>query len=244
MPKGGALHFKLSRLALQPHQQRPIPNMPDGDWVVMTISDSGEGIPTELISHIFEPFFTTKEVGKGTGLGLAQVDGIIKQHHSFIDVQSWPGEGTTFTLYFPALSSLKPLSQLATQASDHLHGYGQTILLVEDSRSVLEINRKMLEGLGYQVLIATNGQEALGIYEQHRAEIELVITDMTMPKMSGIALSQALQAKNPRLKIIILTGYPLQPEMTTLFDPSVVTWLQKPLKMDQLAQVVNRSLQL
>jgi CheY-like chemotaxis protein len=215
--------------------------MSPGQWIALSVSDRGTGISAEVLPHIFEPFFTTKEVGKGTGLGLAQVYGIITQHEGFIDVKTQIEQGTTFTLYLPAsASSMRGLAQWPEPEA--IHGHGEVILVVEDDIAVLEVTQAMLEHLGYKVVTATNGRQALEVYDQHRESIALVLTDVTMPEMGGVALSQTLQSKHPTVKVVALTGYPLERESKDLLAQGIVDWLQKPLDRRQLGQTISRLL--
>ncbi len=241
MPTGGDLQFELSRLVLSPDKALPHPDIIHGHWVVLTISDTGAGIPAKLQGQIFEPFFTTKEVGKGTGLGLAQVYGVIKQHEGHIDVKSKEGFGTTFTLYFPELASLQKFAPRKT-ISEMPRGQGEVILLVEDDSSVLTISRTMLKHLGYHVLTATNGYEALEVYNQHQNKIALVLTDLTMPGMGGTELALTLRKQNPAIKVIALTGYPLNRGSKEALTRGIADWIQKPLDLKRLAQTINRLL--
>ncbi len=243
MLTGGALQFRLSSLDLTAGERPPCPEMLPGNWLALSVSDTGTGIPPDVLPHIYEPFFTQKAVGEGVGLGLAQVYGIVKQHEGHINVESQVGQGTTFTLYFPVL----PLSHNAsaqTASVEVPRGHGEMILLVEDDTVMLEVTQSMLEHLGYQVLIATNGREALAVCDQYRDEIALVLTDVTMPELDGVALSQALRERNLAIKVVVLTGYPLEAEAKDLLAQGIVDWLQKPLSLDQLAQTVSRSLKL
>ena len=242
MPEGGALRLRLSSFTLKPDEPPPGPEVPPGEWVIFAVSDTGTGIPAEALSHIFEPFFTTKEVGQGTGLGLAQVYGIVRQHEGYIDVASQPGQGTTFTIYFPALV-VEEKSAAAKAATIIPRGRGETVLLVEDDPTVLASGQGMLKYLGYQVLTAANGQEALTVYADHKDEISLVLADMMMPKMDGATLFRALQAQDPDIKVVIMTGYPLGEEAPKVLAQGIVDWLQKPLPMAQLANTVSRVLQ-
>ena len=206
MPAGGELRFHLSHLILPPGEAPPSPAMPPGRWVVLAVSDTGKGMPPEVLHHIFEPFFTTKEKGHGAGLGLAQVYGIMQQHQGYITVQSQPGRGTTFTLYLPAL--MQPVdAEGGAISADMPQGQGETVLLVEDTPQVLMLLRLMLERLCYRVLTATDGQEALRVYERHGNAIALVIADLVMPKVGGVSLFQALRKRAPGIKVVILTGY-------------------------------------
>lgn len=241
LPEGGLLRFQLSQLKLKTLDPPPSPQLAPGDWVVLSVSDTGLGIEADVLPHIFEPFFTTKEVGQGTGLGLAQVYGIIKQHEGEIEVESQPGQGTTFIFYLPALITPSENFTYSPQPN-MLQGKGEVILLVEDNANVLDVTRMMLTQLGYQVLAATNGQAGLKIYNQRAGEISLVLTDMMMPAMGGVKLSQALHDRDPAIKIVVMTGYPLENEAKALLSRGIVDWIQKPLSMNKLAQTINRVL--
>jgi signal transduction histidine kinase len=241
MPGGGELLIRLSRLELAPGNQRPFRDMASGEWVVLSMSDSGSGIPPDVMPHIFEPFFTTKEIGKGTGLGMAQAYGIVKQHDGFTDVRSEEGRGTTVTIYFPAFASgEKPAGKLDRDASRIPRGNGELILLVEDEPEVLQMSMQMLESLGYKVAPATNGQEALVLFDLRRTEIALVITDMVMPELGGMELSQQLKKKYPKVKTIMLSGYPLEDDPKALLEMGIATWLQKPVNVSEMAQAIGR----
>ncbi len=242
MPEGGTLSLRLSCFNLKPGESPPYPELSPGEWVLFSVSDTGTGIPAEVLPHIFEPFFTTKEVGQGTGLGLAQVYGIIRQHEGYIDVASQAGQGTTFTIYLPAMVA-KEKTATAEITTDIPRGHGETVLLVEDEPTVLATGQAMLEYLGYRVLTAVNGQEALAVYAKYKTEIALVITDMVMPELDGAALFQALQIQNPEIKVLLTTGYPLGEEALKVMVQGREEWLQKPLTMAQLAQVVSQALQ-
>jgi signal transduction histidine kinase len=243
MPAGGVLKFALSRFSLAADQRPPYPEMRPGDWLVLVVGDTGLGMSPEVQKHLFEPFFTTKEVGRGTGLGLAQVEGIVKQHEGYIEVESQVGQGATFTLYFPVLLSSQAVENLVTAQSDEVRPEaGKLILLVEDNQSVLEVVQAMLNGLGYQVLTANNGREAHEIYERQQDRIALVITDLTMPEMGGLALAKTLQAKNPAIKILAMTGYPLNMKPEDMLAQGIVGWLQKPLSFERLAQQLKQVL--
>jgi len=241
MPSGGALQFRLAPFELKPDSSPPAPEMLPGKWVALSISDTGSGIPPEHRPHIFEPFFTTKAAGKGTGLGLAQVYGIVTEHGGCIQIESEVNNGSTFTLYFPVQASGVEEAYHANPA-DTPHGHGEVILVVEDNPTVLETSQAMLKYLGYKVLTATNGRHALEIYEKHHAEIGLVLTDITMPDMGGIPLSKALHQQNPTLRVVALTGYPLDSnrEAKSWLAEGIVDWLQKPLSLETLAQKVSR----
>jgi len=176
-----------------------------GRYVLITVADTGAGIPLEIIDKIFDPFFTTKEAGSGTGLGLSTVIGIVKSHGGFISVSSQPGTGSEFKVYVPAAESQS--NALVRKAEpDTQSGLGELILVVDDEAAIREITRSALEATGYQVLTASDGTEAVALYAQRSTDIKVVITDIVMPYMDGIATIRALRKLNPLIDIIVSTG--------------------------------------
>jgi PAS domain S-box-containing protein len=252
MPQGGALHLELEHLRIAEHTSLPLPEMKTGDWVRIAVTDTGDGIPPEVLPHIFEPFFTTKAPGQGTGLGLAQVYGIVKNHKGHIDVTTKVGEGTTFSIYLPALPEhQREIPTIATQAL--AQGRGETILVVEDNAILRRTLVDSLTSLNYRVLEAANGHEALEILESHASatpnsgeRIALVLSDVVMPGMGGIALFQALRAKERHLPsqtpVILLTGHPMNEELDELHVQGLSAWLTKPPSLAQLAQAISQAL--
>jgi len=206
MPEGGTLKFELSRLTLTPEMTTSCLEIKPGEWIVLTISDTGMGMPPDVQDHLFEPFFTTKG-HSGTGLGLAQVYGIVKQHEGCIEVHSQSGQGTSFAIYLPAAMTTK--KEEPSPAEPLPRGDGETILLVEDEAAVLEVGKIMLEKLGYRVVAVDNAKAALTKCESQNDRIALVLTDMVMPGMDGFALCQALKAQWPQIRVVIMSGYPL-----------------------------------
>jgi two-component system cell cycle sensor histidine kinase/response regulator CckA len=241
MPGGGKLRFELSQMRAEPGQSLPFSDMAAGEWLVAKVVDTGTGISPDFLPHIFEPFFTTKPQGEGTGLGLSQVFGIVKQHGGFIDVGSRMGEGTTFTIYLPALTRQEAIVAEA-QVTGAPRGNGETILVVEDNASTRAAVSEILESLNYHTLQAADGEEALAVFEQHADRIDLVVSDLVMPEMGGQALYGALRRRRPDLKLILMTGYPLGGSTRELLDDQEVSWLQKPLTTLGLAEAVHRTL--
>jgi len=180
MSSGGILQFALTRVIIAENERPPLPELPHGSWIRLSISDNGIGIPENALRHIFDPFFTTKPFGKGTGLGLAQVYGIVKQHGGSIDVQSALGEGTIFRLYFPELSSQEKVTASSYPASIP-HGEGEIVLLVEDDSATREALQYLLENQNYKVYTAQDGIEALQLYDQPGQHFDLVVSDIVMP---------------------------------------------------------------
>jgi len=239
MPAGGWLRIALERI--QVTDKKPLPNIKAGEWIRVTVSDDGMGISAEHLPHIFEPFFTTKEAGRGTGLGLAQVYGIVKQHQGHIDVASKIGGGTTFAIYLPALSTREP-AMMEPAAPELTTGNGETVLVVEDNPVTREALVDSLALLNYSVLQAANGREALVIHEQHGDEIALTVSDLVMPEMGGMALMNTLKSQNPAIKMVIISGHPLREQIEDMQLQGVKAWLQKPLDLDQLAQVIAQAI--
>jgi two-component system cell cycle sensor histidine kinase/response regulator CckA len=241
MPEGGELRIGLSRLTVRAGAEAPVAGMPPGDWIVLSVSDTGTGMTTEVLQHAFEPFFTTKEGGKGTGLGLAQVYGLIKQHDGFIDVTSTVGCGTAFTLYLPAEAAAQDVA--AAEVSPSLTtGAGQTVLLVEDEAAVRAVVGWQLEGMGYRVLTASSGEEAWQVFRRHADAVALVVLDLVMPGMGGAALYRLLRETNPGLPVIVLSGYPPGAAVAGLSRDETVSWLQKPAGFEELAGAVRHAL--
>ncbi|MBU1748073.1 MAG: response regulator, partial [Chloroflexi bacterium] len=240
MPTGGELRLGLARFTLPPATLAPCPGMAPGEWVVLAVTDTGTGIPADVLPHLYEPFFTTKEVGQGTGLGLAQVYGIVQQHAGFIDVETAVGRGTTFRVYLPRHEGAGAPTT-PTQTTPLPQGQGQTILLVEDEETVRQLGQRVLESLGYQVLTAPNGRAALAVYRS-AARVDLLITDLVMPEMGGIELLRQLQAVDPALKVLALTGYMADGAISDLAGVAVQGVIQKPFDLATLAEIVHRVL--
>ena len=242
MSEGGSLFFLLDRIQLLSSEHPPFPSMLPGEWVRVRVRDTGEGIPPDVIPHIFEPFFTTKPVGEGTGLGLAQAYGIVKQHDGFIDVQSQVGEGTIFTIYLPALAVAEQEVVLDEQPAG-IEGEGETILVVEDDQVTLGALRDLLSSQNYNVLMAENGIKALEIFEQRSDSIDLVVCDVVMPEMGGVELFIALSARYPHVKMLFITGHPLQKENHALLERGSVHWMQKPFSVPDFNQALQELLE-
>jgi CheY-like chemotaxis protein len=239
MPKGGRLTIETSAVEFNETTAIQIPQARPGSFICLSVNDTGNGIPPEILPRIFEPFFTTKEVGKGTGLGLATVFGIVQQHQGWINVYSEAGRGTTFRIYLPRLATLseqEPEDSVLTT----LRGGNETILLVEDYSSLHASTRKFLSQLGYRVLAATNGVEALDIWKQHRAEIRLLLTDLVLPGgITGKDLGRRLLKENPKLKVIYTSGYSAEVVGRDFPLAEGVNFLDKPFQAQKLAQTIR-----
>lgn len=241
MPDGGKMHIILEQLRVEP-ERAPLPEMQPGAWIALAVQDTGTGISQEAMPHLFEPFFTTKEPGSGTGLGLAQVYGIVKQHGGEIGVESQEGRGTTFTIYLPAPEEAKQGPETTEEAFQPSGKTNGIILLVEDDDTTRKAIRETLELLGYQVLTAINGQDALDKLDQQVDAIDLVLTDMIMPEMGGLAFYEALKEWQPDVRVVVMTGYPLADVGRRALEQGELTWIQKPFSMTALAQLVRKKL--
>lgn len=244
MPEGGTLSFGLSRFYLGADEEPPVPWMPPGHWVRLTVTDTGVGISDQVMPHVFEPFFTTKGPTEGTGLGLSQVYGIVRQHNGFIGVESEPGAGATVTMYFPAQVSPQLDTTAPERRRDELPRGSDdtTILVVEDEDAVRQVSARTLERLGYHVLSSRDGVEALGLYDRYAGSIDLVLMDLVMPKMGGRELLLALRERDPNVKVIVMSGYPLDVEVEDILVGEHIAWLPKPLRLGDLAARVRAML--
>jgi CheY-like chemotaxis protein len=242
MPRGGQLAIRIAVVDIdQAHVQRH-PEARPGRFVCVSKTDTGCGIPQENLSRIFEPFFTTKEIGKGTGLGLATVYGIIKQHQGWIEVESTLGKGTTFHNYIPYVGSAPVAAEKpATQVT--VRGGSETILLVEDEPPVRELVASVLQNFGYHILQAGNGHEAVGVWREHKDKINLLLTDLVMPgNMNGHELAEKLLGERASLKVIFTSGYSADIVGKNFKLDASLNFLQKPYHPNLLAQTVRRCL--
>ncbi len=241
MPDGGTLRISLERVQIWPDDVPTLPGLHSGAWLCIRVSDTGTGIPEDILPHIFEPFFTTKAPDRGSGLGLAQVFGIVSQHNGAIDVETQISEGTTFVIYLPALPS--PDRTATTVKREGLvPGHGETILVVEDNATTRLALVDSLTQLNYHTLEAANGREGLELFEQAAGKIALVLSDLVMPEMGGQTFARLLRANDPTARIVVLTGHILEEEVDNLREAGVIAWLQKPPSLEQLSQVVAQAL--
>ena len=212
-----------------------------GAYVFLAVSDTGAGMSPETLAQIFEPFFTTKEIGKGTGLGLATVYGIVKQNHGFIYAYSEPGQGATFKIYLPQVAD-EAVATTVSSAAEAPAGRGETILVVEDEKSLREICRRFLEGLGYEFLVAETPGEALKLVDQHPGDIQLLLTDVVMPGMNGRQLANRISAAKPGIRVLLMSGYTAD----VMADRGVLeentAFIGKPFTRDVLARKVREVL--
>jgi CheY-like chemotaxis protein len=241
MPGGGRLTIATGTETLDERQAQLNPDASPGPQVWLSVSDTGCGIPPENLPRIFEPFFTTKDVGKGTGLGLATVYGIIRQHRGWITVDSEPGKGTTFRICLPAAAGARAGEKPPALQLQLPHGT-ETVLLVEDDLPVRLLVGNLLQRCGYTVLQAESGAAALGIWRENLEKIHLLLTDLVMPDgMTGRQLARQLQSEKPELKVIYTSGYSAETgEEPFLIEG--VNFLQKPYPSGKLAKMVRNCL--
>ncbi len=237
MLDGGKLTIETENVVLDDSYCENHDGFTPGHYVRLSVSDNGVGMDRETLPHIYEPFFTTKETGKGTGLGLATVYGIVKQNNSFINVYSEPGYGTTFNIYVPSTTEGRE-TQKKSEEEPAAAGEGN-ILLVEDDPMVLEITKEMLESIGYGVVIAETPLDALALCEEHGASISMVITDVVMPAMSGKELRNKLAEKRPNIKVLFMSGYTADTIAHHGILDEGVHFLQKPFRLEDLARKVR-----
>jgi PAS domain S-box-containing protein len=242
MPRGGQLGIRIAIVEVGADHVQRHPDARSGRFVCISKSDTGQGIPPENISRIFEPFFTTKEVGKGTGLGLATVYGIVKQHQGWIEVESVVGKGTTFRIYIPFVGGAANEKENDTN-QPVLRGGAETILLVEDERPVRELVARVLENHGYTVWQAASGHDALGVWQERKNDIALLLTDLIMPgSMNGHELADKLCGEQAGLKVIFTSGYSAETVGKNFRLQSDVNFLQKPYHPNTLVLTVRRCL--
>jgi len=241
MPQGGRLRIETSEQTIRPGE--PLPHMEacPGHFVCLTVSDTGTGIAPEIVPLIFDPFFTTKPEGKGTGMGLATVYGIVKQHHGWIQLINQPGQGATFRVFLP--SNPEPAEVASNAFKLKAHQGTETILLVEDEPGLLKMARLVLERHGYRVLAAANGRDALELWHLHQSSVSLLLTDLVMPGgCTGQELARQLRGEQPGLKVIFTTGYSASIAGREFKLRAGETLLQKPFGSDQLLTLVRESL--
>ncbi|MGD9235689.1 MAG: PAS domain S-box protein [Desulfobacterales bacterium] len=238
MPDGGNLSLKTENVVLgvdfinsQPYKVEA------GDYIKITVTDSGIGIDKQTQARIFEPFFTTKEMGRGTGLGLASVYGIIKNHGGYINVYSESRQGTTFTIYLPASAKvIQP--EVRTVTPIVVTGNG-IILLIDDEKMIIDVGRELLQELGYDVLTASSGREAIEVYRQKHAQVDLVIMDLIMPGLSGGETYDRLKEINTDVKVLLSSGYSINGQAAKIMERGCDGFIQKPFNINQLSEKIQ-----
>jgi CheY-like chemotaxis protein len=241
IPGVGAITIKTEKVVIDDSNMADHPEFIPGEYVLLTVSDTGEGMSRQVCEHIFEPFFTTKELGRGTGLGLSTVYGIVKQNGGFIYVDSEPGKGTTFRIYLPRLENETALVPSEEAAGEQPTGT-ETILLVEDDEAILNVCKMVLENLGYTVLAALTPGHAIHLVENHPGDIHLLITDVVMPEMNGVEMAERLRAIRPDLKHLYMSGYTTDVIAHHGILDDGVNFIQKPFLSDDLAARIRQVL--
>ena len=241
MPDGGKIVVRTENKAFKTSlKSLPFPMKP-GKYVLLTVTDIGTGMDEATRERIFEPFFTTKEMGRGTGLGLASVYGIVKGHNGYIHVKSQINEGTTFYIYFPV--SQQPVVAESSKTVENVLRGQETVLFVDDEDEIIKVSKALLEVMGYQVLTARNGQEALMIYQEKKENIDIVLLDMIMPGMNGTHVYEQLKIINPDVKVLLLSGYSRDREATARLANRCNGFIQKPFKMQDLSRSIRKALE-
>lgn len=241
MPEGGTLAIATRNIASDENFVFRQMETEHGRYVSMIVSDTGSGMDKETVAHIFEPFFTTKEVGKGTGLGLASVYGIVKKHGGHVLCDSEPGQGTTFMIFWPAIKDLDQDTDqqiVPIPAQEPPRGNAQTILVVDDEKDIGELNSEALQDFGYTVLLAASGEEAVALYSQQGATIDMVILDLNMPGMGGYQCLRELLKLNPDVRVLISSGYSLKETTQT----GASGFIGKPYQLTELLAKVREIL--
>lgn len=236
MMGGGSIYLETQNVFLDEHYARTVSVEP-GRYVKISVTDTGVGMDETTKARIFEPFFTTKGMGRGTGLGLAMVYGIVRGHSGVINVYSEKGHGTTFNIYLPASEQAAIISD--TPIPTEIVQGGETILLIDDEEMILTISKKLLEKLGYRIITAKNGREAIEIYRSQRGDIDLVLLDMIMPGLSGGETFDQLKAINPAIKVILASGYSINGQAADIMERGCRTFIQKPFTLRVLSQKVR-----
>jgi nitrogen-specific signal transduction histidine kinase len=237
MPDGGRITIETANLHLDERVDNVHLSTPPGDYVMLAVTDSGSGIEPDVMPHLFEPFFTTKSVGKGTGLGLATVYGIVKQNHGGIDVESTLGSGSTFRIYFPETHERAAEGVPAAAAEPPATGRA-TILIVEDDPGIRDLSAKILSRQGYDVLTADGGDEAREISERHDGLIDVLLSDVMMPGMNGPMVAEMLTKMRPGLKVVFMSGYTDDAVVRHAVMERDVPFLQKPFTPERLANKI------
>jgi PAS domain S-box-containing protein len=238
MPTGGSLDLKTSNAThreIKSKDYHPVP----GDYLRLTVSDTGIGMDEKVRQRIFDPFFSTKETGKGTGLGLASVYGIIKNHGGYIEVQSQTGRGSQFSIYLPA--SADRVTKIVEPATEIMTGSG-TILIVDDEEMVLDVGARVLQKLGYTVLESSNGFNAVELYKKLRDKIKLVVLDIVMPDMSGGEVYDRLKDINPDVKVLLASGYSIDDQAREIMERGCDGFIQKPFSMKTMSDKISEIL--
>jgi CheY-like chemotaxis protein len=254
MPEGGRLAFETQNVSPRQASGFGFQELRTGDYVLLTVSDTGQGMEADTLDQVFDPFFTTKEPGKGTGLGLSTVFGIVKAHHGHIHCVSEPGKGTTFHVLFPAADETQSsamvdqgVSQAAGQSpipADKNSGRRNTILVVDDETALRTLGSKLLENFGYEALMAESGEQALEVYQAARDRVSLVVMDLNMPGMGGLNSLKRLREIDPQARVLVASGYYSPQLVDECRQAGAAGFLNKPYRRAELLDAIQNILEL
>ncbi len=237
MRNGGTLHVEVRRARLGAADRPLHAWVEPGSYVSVALSDTGVGMDAETLARVFEPFFTTKPVGVGTGLGMSMAYGLVKQHRGYLHIYSEVGQGTTAKVYLPAVRD-RGMSEFESVADESLPGGTEAILLVEDDQTMRLAAQQLLSKVGYRVLTAVDGQQGLDAFRAHRADLQLVITDVVMPKLSGFDMYEVIRGESRGVRVLFMSGFPAPNFRKTVGQDSHVAFVTKPWTASELlAQV-------
>jgi len=244
MPEGGVLEIRTENVVIEEKTVRDGMALTPGRYVLLRLSDTGHGMNQETITHIFEPFYSTKEAGKGTGLGLAVVHGIVANHGGHIFCESEPERGTTFRIYFPVLNEPSPEAPAPVHgaAEEKVRAGEEILLVVDDEESLLETTKILMESYGYRVMTAESGETAIEIFNREKKKISLVIMDLLMPGMGGLRCLDALLKTDPGVKVIISSGYISSGNQREVMAKGAAGFIQKPYRRQEILNLVRRVL--
>jgi CheY-like chemotaxis protein len=243
MPKGGTLHVEVRRARLGAADRPLHAWVEPGSYVSVALSDTGVGMDAQTLARVFEPFFTTKPVGVGTGLGMSMAYGLVKQHRGYLHIYSEVGQGTTAKVYFPAIRD-QGMSELEAAADESLPGGTETILLVEDDQTMRVAAQQLLSKVGYRVMTAVDGQQGLEAFRAHRADLQLVITDVVMPKLSGFDMYEVIRGESRGVMVLFMSGFPAPNFRKTVGQDPGVAFVTKPWTASELLAQVRQLLEL
>jgi hypothetical protein len=242
MPKGGRLTVSAQNLSLDEADARNLKVAP-GPYVVLSVGDTGCGIPSEVLPRIFEPFFTTKLPDKGTGLGLSTVAGIVRHNGGCIDIKTEVGKGTEFKVYLRAAETAAPLPEIPSLGTELPTGHGELILVIEDEEAIRELTRTTLETYGYRVVTAQDGEQGISRFKEHSREIRVLVTDTDMPYLDGMGAVRAIKELRPDIPVIIASGSKYDTEQLRRIKREQYVNLGKPFSADQLLIAVGMAIQ-
>jgi CheY-like chemotaxis protein len=240
MPEGGRLRIGTKNVTLDEEYCRMHLGVKAGDYVLLSVTDTGYGMNQEILGHLFEPFYTTKGVGRGTGLGLSMVYGIVRSHDGYIFCDSVPGKGTTFEIYLPVIEQRPGMEESKEERIPR--GGKETILLIDDEEFIRHLGNQILRQFGYIVLTASDGESGLELYQKEKGKIDLVILDLIMPGMGGRRCLEELLRMNPKVKVVIASGYSVDGHTKEALEAGAKNFVSKPYAIRQMLKVVREVL--